>query len=259
MKQSPLFSRVETSQSYFDETEHASFKGVTIKTIILLLIAAGIAAFTAFALPAIVKNNLTPFYIILIIASILGFISAIAGRLSDKAAKYWSVIYSLCEGLFLGTLTRIAEEFFPGAGIIAITATLIIFAVMLLLYSNGIIKVNKFYMRVVIAMTICLLFLVISTLIITLIMYSKMAENETISSMGVSTYIWLMIGIEAFLLIYGVITLALNFEEANQVVQNGCSKSAEWSVALGMEISLIYIYIEILRLIIYIALLSRKD
>ena len=47
MKQSPLFSRVETSQSYFDETEHASFKGVTIKTIILLLIAAGIAAVTA--------------------------------------------------------------------------------------------------------------------------------------------------------------------------------------------------------------------
>ena len=70
MKQSPLFSRVETSQSYFDETEHASFKGVTIKTIILLLIAAGIAAVTAFALPAIIKNNLTPFYIILVIASI---------------------------------------------------------------------------------------------------------------------------------------------------------------------------------------------
>ncbi len=259
MKQSPLFSRVETSQSYFDETEHASFKGVTIKTIILLLIAAGIAAVTAFALPAIIKNNLTPFYIILIIASILGFISAIAGRISDRAAKYWSVVYSICEGLFLGTITRIAEEFLPGAGIIAISATLIIFGVMLLLYSNGIIKVNKLYMRIVIAMGICALFLVISTLIISLVMYNSMAANETVSSMGFSTYLWMMIGVEAFLLIYGVITLALNFEEANQVVKNGCSKSAEWSVALGMEISLIYIYIEIIRLIIYIAILSRKD
>ena len=59
---------------------------------------------------------------------------------------------------------------------------------------------------------------------------------------------------EAFLLLYGVITLTFNFAEAQAVVESGCSKNAEWSVALGLLVSVVYIYVEVLRLISYIAM-----
>ena len=67
-----------------------------------------------------------------------------------------------------------------------------------------------------------------------------------------------LIAIEAFLLFYGVIALILNFMEASAMVEAGCSKNSEWCVALGMTVSLIYIYLEILRLIVLISG-SRKD
>ncbi len=62
-----------------------------------------------------------------------------------------------------------------------------------------------------------------------------------------------MIGVEVFLVFYGVITLAFNFAEANAVVSMGASKDAEWSVALGLLVSIVYIYVEVLRLIALIA------
>ena len=62
---------------------------------------------------------------------------------------------------------------------------------------------------------------------------------------------------EFFLLVYGVITLSLNFQEAQMVVQLGASKNSEWSVALGLMISIVYIYVEILRLLVL--LLANKD
>jgi uncharacterized YccA/Bax inhibitor family protein len=69
-----------------------------------------------------------------------------------------------------------------------------------------------------------------------------------------SRYIDMLIGIELFLLIYGAITLGLNFAEAQAVVDRGASKDAEWSVSLGLMVSLIYIYVEVLRLVYYLAL-----
>ena len=76
--------------------------------------------------------------------------------------------------------------------------------------------------------------------------------------MNIGAYMGLMIFIEAFLLIYGVITLSFNFQEAQYVVQSGASKGAEWCVALGLMVSLIYIYLEIVRLLMLI-IASRRD
>jgi uncharacterized YccA/Bax inhibitor family protein len=73
-----------------------------------------------------------------------------------------------------------------------------------------------------------------------------------------SAYLGMLIGIELFLLIYGAITLGLNFAEAQAVVERGASKDAEWSVSLGLMVSVVYIYVEILRLVYYIALRDRN-
>jgi uncharacterized YccA/Bax inhibitor family protein len=70
-----------------------------------------------------------------------------------------------------------------------------------------------------------------------------------------NAYLNILIGLEVGLLIYGAITLGLNFAEAQSVVERGASKDAEWSVSLGLMVSIIYIYVEILRLIYYLVLL----
>lgn len=245
MKQSPLFTHIQTGEAVYDDVDRATYKGITIKTCMLLAISVVIAIFIAYALPAILTYNPVTFYVTLVISSIVGFIAVIVGRMSETKAKYASVIYAVCEGLFLGSISAIVEEYAPGAVATAVFSTLILFAIMLTLFSTGIIRYGSKMRTICWALTLGALAL---TLLVTIF---------AICISDYQTYLGLMIGIEIFLLIYGVITLSMNFAEANAVVKMGASKNAEWSVALGLMISIIYIYIEVLRLIFYIA--ARSD
>ena len=245
MRQSPLFSNIQTGEVVYDNVDQATYKGITIKTFILLAITIIVAAVMAFALPTILLNNPGVYLTTLVISSIVGFISVIVGRTSERKAKYASAIYAICEGLFLGSLSAIAEAYVPGAVTTAIFTTLILFTIMLVLFGTGVMKVGS-KLR-----TICL-GLTLGAIGIMLIMsiFSLFITDYT-------TFLSIMIGVEIFLLFYGVITLSLNFAEAKSVVERGASKDAEWSVSLGLLVSIIYIYVEALRLIMLFA--RRND
>ena len=253
MRQSPLFNNIDTGVQYFDETDHATFKGVSLKTTFLLAITITIAVVTAIFLTTIAKNGGMPLFIgVLIAAAVIGFIAVIVGRLSDRAAKYAGVIYSLCEGLFLGALTRVAEELVPGVGFIAMAVTLTIFGVMLLLYSTGILRTGSKLRKALIAIAFVGLAVALVTTLVILIMNIANVQFDR-SILGI------LIAVEVLFLLYGVITLIFNFDEAYGIVKTGASKNAEWRVALGLQVSLIYIYVEVIRLIILIAASSSKN
>ncbi|MCM1130395.1 MAG: Bax inhibitor-1/YccA family protein [Roseburia sp.] len=244
MKQSPLFSNIQTGEAVYDDVDRATYKGITIKTVILLLISVLIAAVIAFALPTILTNNSTTFYVTLVVSSIVGFISVIVGRSSERKAKYAAVIYAICEGLFLGSLSAIVEAYVPGVVKTAVFSTIVLFAVMLTLFATGVIRVGSKFRSICFGLTLGAL-----AIILLVSLFSLFVDYQT--------YFGIMIGVEVFLVFYGVITLSLNFAEANAVVSMGASKDAEWSVALGLLVSIIYIYIEIVRLLALLA--ARSD
>ncbi len=245
MKQSPLFSTIQTGEVVYDDVDRATYKGITIKTCILLGIAVIIAALVAFALPQILLNNATTFVVLLCVSSVVGFIAVIVGRSSGKAAKYASVIYSICEGLFLGSISAIVEAYVPGAVVTAVFSTVVLFAIMLTLFATGVLRYGSKLRSICWGLTLGAI-----ALILMVSLFSLFIDYQA--------YLGIMIGVEIFLLIYGVITLSMNFAEANAVVQAGCTKDAEWSVSLGLMVSIIYIYIEVLRLVFYIAAKSDR-
>lgn len=253
MKHSPLFSSIQTGEVVYDDVDRATYKGITIKTFILLGIAILIAAVVAFALPHILVNSGVTFIILLFVSSIVGFIAVIVGRNSETKAKYASVIYSICEGLFLGSISAIVEAFAPGAVATAVFSTVILFAIMLTLFATGVVKYGSKLRTICFALTMGALAL---TLLVSI--FALVGILVAPSGMANQTYLGIMIAVEVFLLIYGVITLSMNFAEANAVVAAGASKGAEWSVALGLLVSIVYIYIEVLRLIFYIAAKSDR-
>lgn len=238
------YSYIKTSDTYLDEADHATYKGITIKTISLLLVTVIVGVLTAIFLPNILNSAAAEqFVIALIAAAFISFIAVIVGRISDRAARVCSMIYALCEGLLLGTVTAFVNAYYPGAGTLAISATVIIFAVMLVLYAFGFIR-NGSMMR----MIIFGLILSILALLVFDIVY--------IIATGTQNY-GMYLFIQGLFLVYGVVTLTFNFAEAEAVVKMGASKDAEWSVALGMEVSIIYIYIYILRIIVLLSSRSR--
>jgi len=187
MRQSPLFNKINTGQAYYDEANHATIGGVALKTSILLGITIAIAVVTALFMPRIVQNeqSLAIFIGVLIASSIIGFISVLVGRLSERASKYAGVIYSLCEGLALGAVTCIVEQYFRGIGFIAVAATLVIFGAMLLLYSVGILRSGTMLRKVLVAVAFAGLALALITtiiiLILNLIKYTTFANKPLLS------------------------------------------------------------------------------
>lgn len=252
MRVSPLFSNIETGENSasYDEVEHASYKGITIKSLILLAIVLAVGILTAILLPKMLtgEGSAAGYYVGVVFAIIIGSISVIVGRISSRAAKVSSVIYSICEGFLLGTISRILEEYIPGIATAAIFGTTIIFAVMLILFGTGIIKAGNGVLVFLISLALSAFALSLFTII-----YCLVANIDT------TTYLGLLILIEAIYLVYGCVMLTLNFMEASNVVKSGASKNAEWSVALGIEVSLIYIYIELLRILLYVAALFGKN
>ncbi len=245
MKQSPLFSNIETGNVY-TSSDAATYKGICVKTFILLFVAIIAGAVTAYALPTILVNNFVGFYIALIASSVIGTISVFIGRTSKTAAPYCSFIYSVCEGLFLGTITCLFGAEVRGIVVIAIVGTVTIFATMLALYALGILRVGSGFVKFCWAFTIGALALALVT--------SLLSLTGIFNSLSIG----LIIGIEAIFLVYGSITLLLNFAEATNVVQAGCDKASEWNVALGLEVSVIYIYVELLRVVYLIAQSKRN-
>lgn len=246
MRTSPLFSNIETGEAYYD-AEKATYKGVCLKTFILLGITVLIASAVFYYLPAIIKNgNLGAFSAVLIVSLIVGLIAVIVGRTSDRAAKVASFIYAISEGLVIGAISCIAELYVSGVVAIALAGTLIVFATMLILFATGVIRVGTKFRSFMFAFILAF----IPILAITIIASLFIAD--------VKTYLGVMIFVEVIYLAYGIFCLLLNFKEAQMVVDSGCSKNAEWSVSLGLMVSLVYIYLEVLRLVMYLVAYNRN-
>ena len=242
MKESPLFSKIQTGVYTSDNADSASYKGITIKTLFLVGITALVAAVIAFYLPRIIQNgNLGVYLGALIASAIIGFIAVIVGRLSDRAAKYASFIYAVCEGLFLGFVCLVADLYIPGVVAIAVFATLGLLLVMLLLFATDVIRGGSVFRRVFIAFVL----IALPTVLITYLALTFWVKDY-------QTYMALIMAIVAIYLLYGTFCLVMNFSEAQGVVERGASKDSEWSVALGLEVTIIYLFVQILRILLIV-------
>jgi len=136
----------------------------------------------------------------------------------------------------------------PGAPYAAIIATTAIFFVMLFLYSSRIIRVTTRFRKIMYAVLFGILFFFIG--------FGLMSLFVDMNAIFGNSY-GLAIGISVFLIVYGALMLTLDFDRAEAIVSSGADKKYEWMVALGLMVTIVWLYIEILRLIMIVA--SKRD
>lgn len=173
---------------------------------------------------------------------IVGFVLALAGSFKPNWSPVTAPLYALAEGTFLGGLSAMFEVRYHGIVLQAILASVGVLVVMLAVYRSGLIKVtDKFRMGVVAATGgIVLLYLVQWGITA----FTHGAGMSFISGSGP-----LAIGFSILVVCLAALNLVLDFDLIERGVQQGAPKYMEWYCAFALMVTLVWLYLELLRLL----------
>ncbi|MBD3264215.1 MAG: hypothetical protein GF375_03830 [Candidatus Omnitrophica bacterium] len=216
----------------FESAGSMSIQGTINKTAILL----GIAVLSA----SWVWANVTTMISFVTPAAVVGFILAIVTIFKKEWAPVTSFLYVLCEGVVLGGLSAIFEQRYPGIVIQAVGLTFGVLFCMLVAYKSELIKVTrKFRLGVIVATgSIVLLY------IVNLVMSFFGANIPFIHQSGA-----IGIGFSILVVIIASLNLILDFDLIERASKAGAPAYMEWYGAFAIMITLIWLYLEILRLL----------
>jgi uncharacterized YccA/Bax inhibitor family protein len=229
---------LDVGSGHVVDGETMSLNGTVNKTGLLLLILTLSAAYTwsKFTGPESLPL-ITP---MLLVGGIGGFIFALITIFKKTWAPYTAPIYALLEGFLLGGLSAMMEVRFPGIVMQAVGLTFGTLAALLVAYRSGLVRATENFKLGVVAATggIALLYLV------------DIGMGFFGHSMGfIHNNSWISIAFSGFVVVIAALNLVLDFDFIEQGVAAGAPKYMEWYGAFGLIVTLVWLYLEILRLL----------
>lgn len=172
--------------------------------------------------------------------AIVGFILVLVATFKPQLSGYLAPGYAIFEGLFIGGISAIFEAMYPGIVIQAVSCTFVTFVVCFGLYKYGIVKVNERFRSVVIAATLAILtYYLVSWLLSMFTSFQPVHHGNSLMSIGISV----------FVIIIAALNLFLDFDQIEKGAEQKMPKYMEWYGAMGLMITLVWLYIEFLRLL----------
>jgi uncharacterized YccA/Bax inhibitor family protein len=170
-----------------------------------------------------------------------GFVVALATIFRKEWSPFTAPLYAGLEGLFLGAASAMFELRYPGIVIQAVGLTFGTLAALLLAYRSGLIKATENFKLGVVAATGGIALLYLANIGMRLFGFQGMAFIHEGSTIG----ILFSVGV----VIVAALNLVLDFDFIEQGVERGAPKYMEWYAAFGLLVTLVWLYLEILRLL----------
>lgn len=245
--QSDIAAEVTALQAQFDAPARAAtadrmaIDDVVAKTAVTFVVLLLTAAYSWF------RPNLT----LVLAGAGIGFVLALVNTFKRNISPALVLAYAACEGLFIGGISRAYEVQYDGIVSKAVLGTLIAFAVMLFLYSTKVIRVNG-------KVTKMFLIALVSYAALGLISWIATLVNPNLGGgyglFGTQLGLLLCVvgvGLAAF-------SLVMDFESVQQAIAYGAPRREAWRASFGIVVTLIWLYLELLRLLAIIARMSRN-
>ena len=219
---------------------------VVTKTGITLGVLSVVAVISYFLVSANVALAM-PFTLVGALGGLALVLIATFGRKQDNPAIVLS--YAALEGLFLGAVSFLIANFTisgTSAGALigqAILGTIGVFFGMLVVYKTGAIRVTPKFTRMLVASMIGALVLMLGNAVISMFGSHDGGPLRNGGTMAI-IFSLVMIVIAAF-------SFLLDFDSADQMIRAGAPEKAAWGIALGLTVTLVWLYLEILRLLSY--------
>jgi uncharacterized YccA/Bax inhibitor family protein len=207
--------------------------GTINKSIILwvLLIA---SAFYSWTHPNIIMPLLVP----LLLA---GFVIAMVSIFKKEATPFVSPLYAICEGLILGAISLSFEKSYPGIVVNAILLSMCVLFCMLAAYKTGMLRATPRFQKVVVFSTLAICLVYIIDLLLNLFGVGSLSYIHNSSGLGII--------ISLVIVAVAALNLIIDFDLIEQGSQQGSPKYMEWYSAFALMVTLVWLYLECLRLL----------
>ncbi|MEI6585358.1 MAG: Bax inhibitor-1/YccA family protein [Sediminibacterium sp.] len=182
--------------------------------------------------------------ILMMVGAIGGFVIALGITFKPNWAAYLAPAYGLLQGLFIGGISAIMNKLFeakyPGLVMQAVGLTFGVALAMFLLYNFRIIKATEKFKSVIIASTLGIGIFYLITMVLNMFGVNvSFMHDSSLLSIGISLFI---VGIAAM-------NLILDFDMIEQGAERGAPKFMEWYGAFGLLVTIVWLYIEMLKLL----------
>jgi uncharacterized YccA/Bax inhibitor family protein len=226
-----------TDVSQRGSSQPMTLSGVIYRSILLLLLVAGTAA----CVWAYSSSHPSAIYPTVMMGALGGFVVAMVTSFKREWSPITSPIYAVLEGLFIGGFSLIMEQRFPGLVLQAVMLTFGVMFALLAAYQSRIIRPSQTFKSVVVAATLGIAVVYLVSMVIQLIFHTGIPLIHDSGPVGI-IFSLVVVGIAA-------LNLVLDFDFIENGVAYGAPKWMEWYAAFALTVTLVWLYIEILRLL----------
>ncbi len=208
-----------------------------------------VAVLSATYLPRLLVQDVRIGYYIIIGAFIGIIVFGIIASFSRRVAL-WGTIYAICQAVLIGYISAIFEFQYNNIVLLALLTTVLAFVTMSACYAFGLIKVTRRFRGIVLSALIALIFAQLMILVFSLFVPSLFNIYSTVG-------FWLQLGVCVISIIIACAMIAVDLNNITNLVENKMPKQYEWRAAFGLVVTLIWLYLELLRL--FALLFSRRS
>jgi uncharacterized YccA/Bax inhibitor family protein len=233
----PALNKKTFANMNLNASEKMTLNGTVNRTFLLLMMLLIPATYTW----SMVKSGNSPSVGLFMIGGLIGgLIMAVITIFKKEWSPFTAPGYALFEGLFLGALSALMELQFPGIVMQAVALTFGTLFSLLFAYKSGLIKVTENFRLGIVAATGGIAMIYLASIVMGLFGFNIPYIHES-GLIG--------IGFSLFVVVIAALNLVLDFDFIESAVKHGAPKYMEWYGAFGLMVTLVWLYIEILRLL----------
>ena len=180
-------------------------------------------------------------YYLTLPAAIIGFVLSLVIIFKRMISPPLIIAYAVFEGVFLGAITGIFNQWYPGIAAQAIVGTLGVFGGMLVIYKTGAIRVTPRFTKMIIGGIVGVAVLMLFNLVMSLFGFDVGLRSGGTVAIVFSI---ICIALAAF-------SFLLDFDSIDKAIKQGAPANTSWYFAFGLMVTLVWLYLEILRLLGY--------
>jgi uncharacterized YccA/Bax inhibitor family protein len=219
-----------------------TFDDVVTKTAVVMAVLIATAAIAWNVIPPL---GLT--FPAMILSGLVGFVVVLIVSFRRVVSPPLVLVYAAVEGIFIGTISQVFETIYPGIVAQAIVGTFFAAGVTLAAYKFFNIRVTAKFQKIVVISTIAFAAMLLVNFIFSLVTGGAGLRGGIVGPVSLLAY-----GISAIAIVLAVLNLVLDFDYIERGVAIGAPARESWRGAFGLTVTMVWLYVEILRLLSYL-------